>query len=101
MEDHFEESLVQEIQIESIEMIEIEELNTGSKQEVLVKRKPNIALEEQKKEVAKLVRKYACLWDKKDKFYRNMMKRNAAWETIGTTLNISGMFAKIVKQIVF
>lgn len=33
---------------------------------------------------------FACLWDKRDKYYRNNMKRDAAWKQVSVQMDITG-----------
>lgn len=46
--------------------------------------------EGKKKQIAVVIKKYPWLWDKKNKFYRNQVRRNGAWETVATEIHSTG-----------
>lgn len=49
------------------------------------------SLMDKKKRVAAEVKKFPCLWDKKDKFHRNQVKRSNAWIKIAAEINATGI----------
>lgn len=51
-------------------------------------RKKQIAFDMQQIELAKLVKTYPCLWNKQDAFFRNQVKRAAAWTNVAKTMEI-------------
>ncbi|XP_053696478.1 uncharacterized protein LOC128743825 [Sabethes cyaneus] len=53
------------------------------------KRKRKNTFKGQKREVVKHIRNFPCLWNHRHKHYRNVLKRNAAWDSVAQTMNIS------------
>lgn len=46
---------------------------------------------EEKKRIAAEIKRHPCIWDKKDKCYRNAPKREAAWSKVAAEMNTTGM----------
>lgn len=55
--------------------------------------KPKVKAVDGKKRIALEVKKYPCVWDKQNKFYRNAVKRDAAWAMVAKQMDTTGKYA--------
>lgn len=55
--------------------------------------KSKVKAVEGKKRIALEVKKYPCIWDKQNRFYRNAVKREAAWSTVAKQMDTNGICA--------
>lgn len=74
-----------------------------NKEKKNLKRPPKasqVVCEQEKKDIAKLVQQFPCLWDKQEKSYRNQRRREESWKSVSESLNISSKRIQFILMII-